>query len=366
MISVRVFAAAALAVLAAACSAPEPPAAEPVRAARIEAALPAQSAAVRVFVGRVEPRLSVDLAFQVSGRIASFPVSEGEIIEEGALVAGLETQDFERALREARVQQQQARQNLERVTTLHERGIAADAALEDARTAYDLRAVALDNARQNLEYATMPAPFQGLVSRRLVDNFTTVAAGQPVVRLQDVSELRLAIQVPESILALVDETEPAEISARFPFLPDDSFALEFRELVTEPDRASQTYTALFALPNDIPANILPGMTANVRVIIEPSADVAEVGGSIIPVTALSPAGQGGFVVWVFDPATSVVHSRQVSVGPVTGEMVRVEEGLSPGEQIVTAGVSALFEGMAVRPLRGGTEASVVLDGPGRF
>lgn len=366
MTALRPLFATALAALAAACSAPEPPAAEPIRAARIEAARPAQAAAVRVFVGRVEARLSVDLAFQVGGRIANFPVSEGEIIEEGALVAGLETQDFERALRESRVQLQQARQNLERVTTLHERGISADAALEDARTAYDLRAVALDNAQQNLEYATMPAPFQGLVSRRLVDNFTTVSPGQPVVRLQDVSELRLAIQVPESVLALVDETDPTEISAQFPFLPDDSFPLEFRELVTEPDRASQTYTALFALPNNIPANILPGMTANVRVITEPSVDVADAGGAIIPVTALSPAAEGGFVVWVFDPAEGVVRARDVSVGPVTGEMVRVEEGLSPGEQIVTAGVSALFEGMAVRPLRGGTEASVVLNGPGRF
>ena len=358
--------AAALALLAAACSAPELPAEEPVRAARIEAARPAQSAAVREFVGRVEARLTVDLAFQVGGRLSTFPVTEGQIIEQGAPVASLETQDFERALREARVQLQQARQNLDRVETLHERGISADAALEDARTAYDLRAVALDNARQNLDYASVTAPFQGLVSRRLVDNFTTIAPGQPVARLQDVGELRVAIQVPEQILALVDENTPPQISARFAFLPDDTYDLVFRELIAEPDRASQTYTALFALPDNIPANILPGMTASVRVITEPSADVAERGGATIPVTALSPASDGGFVVWVFSPGEGAVSARRVTVGPVTGDMVRIDEGLTPGEQIVTAGVSALYEGMAVRPLRGGTEASVVLDGPGRF
>ena len=349
----------------AACGAPEPAADEPVRAARIEAARPAQSAAVREFVGRVEARLSVDLAFQVGGRLSEFPVSEGEIIEAGSVVARLESQDFERALREARVQLQQASQNLERVQTLHERGIAADAALEEARTAYNLRAVALDNARQNLDYATIEAPFEGLVSRRLVDNFTTVAAGQPVARLQDVGELRVAIQVPESVLALVDETEPRVMSARFPFLPDQSFALEFRELVAEPDRASQTYTALFALPSDIPANILPGMTASVRIIIESGAK-NDAPGVIIPVSALSPTSQGGFEVWVFNPGQGVVSARAVAVGPVTGETVRVDEGLSPGEQIVTAGVTALYEGMAVRPLQGASETSVVIDGPGRF
>lgn len=365
MIAMRCSFIAMTALVAAACGAPEPPASEPVRAARIEAARPAQAASVREFVGRVEARLTVDLAFQVGGRLAEFPVSEGEILEEGVTVAALEDQDFERALRQSRVQLQQARQTLDRVETLHERGIAADAALEEARTGYDLRAVAVDNARQNLEYATIEAPFEGLVSRRLVDNFTTVAAGQPVARLQDVSELRVAIQVPESVLAMVDEGDQREMSARFPFLPDQSFTLEFRELVAEPDRASQTYTALFALPDDIPANILPGMTASVRIIIEPDADIAQ-DGVIVPISALAPTPEGGFVVWVFDPAASAVSARRVAVGPVSGQTVRVDEGLRAGEQIVTAGVTALYEGMIVRPLQGGPEASAVIGGPGRF
>ena len=352
----------AVALAVTACSPPALSEESPVRAARIEQVQPAQSAAVRDFVGRVEARLTVDLSFQVGGRLADFPVSEGELIVDGAPVAGLETQDFDRALRETRVQLQQASQDLERQQTLNERGIASDAALEQAQTAYDLRAVALDNARQNRQYAQITAPFDGLVSRRLVDNFTTVAAGQPVVRLQDVSELRVAIQVPESMLALVNETDPVEMSARFPFLPDQSFPLEFRELVAEPDQASQTYTVLFALPGDIPANILPGMTANVRVVIEPT-DERRIVGVRIPVTALAARPEGGFQVWVFDPAAGSVSSRHVAIGPVTGETVLVEEGLAVGDQIVTAGVTALHEGMAVRPLERAVRAG---SAPGLF
>ena len=204
--------------------------------------------------------------------------------------------------------------------------------------------------------ATVTAPFEGLVSRRLVDNFSTVAAGQPIARLQDVSELRVAIQVPETVLALVDETDPREMTARFPFLPDQTFALEFRELVAEPDQASQTYTALFALPSDIPANILPGMTANVRIIIEPDAE-ADMDAVHAPVSALSAAPDGGFVVFVYDPSTGEVASRRVGVGPVTGETVLIETGLAAGEQIVTAGVTALHDGMRVRPLERSRTAS---------
>ena len=333
----------------AACSPAEPEEQAPPRAARIEAVQAAATSNQREFVGRVEARLTVDLSFQVGGRLAEFPVSEGELIEQGATVARLETQDFERARREAQVQLQQARQNLDRQSTLNERGIASNAALEDAQTAYDLRAVALDNARQNLEYATITAPFDGLISRRLVDNYTTVSAGQPVVRIQDISELRVAIQVPESLIAQVDREDKPEMIARFPFLPDQSFTLDYRELVAEPDQASQTYTALFALPEELPANILPGMTASVTVNL-PQSISAQEQGVVAPLSALSSNPDGSFSVWIFDAETGAVSRRDVLAGPIEGGQVVIHSGLEPGEEIVTAGVTALHEGMLVRPI----------------
>jgi multidrug efflux pump subunit AcrA (membrane-fusion protein) len=84
-------------------------------------------------------------------------------------------------------------------------------------------------------------------------------------------------------------------------------------------------------------------------IIEPNA-VAENPGVRVPVTALAAAPDGGFQVWVFNPAAGEVNARRVAIGPVTGDTVLVEDGLAAGEQIVTAGVTALHEGMAVRPL----------------
>lgn len=343
-------AACAMGVLAA-CSPAEPEEQAPPRAARIEAVEAAATSNQREFVGRVEARLTVDLSFQVGGRLAEFPVSEGELIEQGAVVARLETQDFERARREAQVQLQQARQNLDRQSTLNERGIASDAALEDAQTAYDLRAVALDNARQNLEYATITAPFDGLISRRLVDNYTTVSPGQPVVRIQDISELRVAIQVPESLIAQVDREDKPEMIARFPFLPDQTFTLEYRELVAEPDQASQTYTALFALPEELPANILPGMTASVTVNLPQTMNAQQ--GVVAPLSALSSNPDGSFSVWIYDEQTGAVSRRDVLAGPIEGGQVVIHSGLEPGEEIVTAGVTALHEGMLVRPINSG-------------
>lgn len=340
-----------LAVTLAACNGEAEDTQTAVRTAKIEAVMPASAPSRREFVGRVEARLSVDLAFQVPGRLAAFPVSEGEIVPEGTLIAQLETQDFERALREAQVQLQHAEQNVERTRTLHERGISSDAALEEAETAYDLRAVALDMARQNLDYATLTAPFEGLASRRLVDNFSTVAGGQPIARLQDISELRVAISVPESLIATLDRDAEREVVARFPFLPDRSFPLEYREIVTEPDQASQTYRVVFALPDDVPGNILPGMTASVNVRLDAEADGSP-GAVIVPVSALTATPEGTFQAWVYDPASGTVAARDITTGPVSGDTLLVTSGLSAGDLIVTAGVNALHEGMAVRPMAG--------------
>jgi len=340
----------ALSTLLAACAEEAPPAETAPRVARIETVAEAGDAARREFVGRVEARLTVDLAFQVGGRLADFSVAEGEFIPEGEVVARLQDQDFSRALREAQVQLQQARQNLERVQTLHERGIASDAALEDARTAFDLRAVAVENARQTLDYATLTAPFDALVSRRFVDPFTTVASGQPVLRLQDVSELRVAISVPEALIATLDPDEEPEVAARFPFLPDQMFPLEYRELNAEADSASRTYEVVFALPAEVPANILPGMTATVEVLISDPA--ARAGQAVVraPLSALASAPDGAFHVFVYDAETGAVARRPVRTGRVTGAEVLIDEGLEPGERIVTAGVNALHDGMRVRPI----------------
>ena len=107
------------------------------------------------FVGRVEARRAVDLSFQVGGQLGQLPVNDGTDVAEGDLIAQLDLEEFRRAEREANVQLQQARADLDRQQTLFDRGIAAAAALEAAQTQYDLRAVELETVRQNLQRATL-------------------------------------------------------------------------------------------------------------------------------------------------------------------------------------------------------------------
>jgi len=71
---------------------------------------------------------------------------------------------------------------------------------------------------------------------------------------------------------------------------------------------------------------------------------------LIPLAAVIAAADGKPRVWVVDPQTSQVSQRPVVTGAIQGSEVAVLSGLMPGEQIVTAGVHQLREGMRVHAL----------------
>lgn len=337
-----------LSLILAACSQEPVSAPPPPRLVQLAEVVAESGETRHEFVGRVEARLSVDMAFQVGGQLAELPLNEGELIPQGTRVAALDREDFQRAEREARVQLQQADTELERQRTLHARGIASQAALDSAQTNYDLREVALQTVRRNLGYATLTAPFDALVSRRLVDNYTIIAPGQPVVRLMDVSELRVSIPISEGMVATFDQDDLVTLEAAFAFLPGQTFPLIPRELVSEPDAASRTYRALAALPADLPANILPGMTATVYAEFANTA--AAQTGLRVPLSAVAAAPDGTLRVWVYDPEAGTVGPRAITTEGFDGDTVIVTDGISAGDHVVTAGVSALHDGMTVRPL----------------
>lgn len=239
-------------------------------------------------------------------------------------------------------------------------------AFDDARNALDLAEVALDEARQNLAYTELTAPFDAVVSRRLLESFTNVQAGQPVVRVQDVSEIRVAADIPEHLMARHRNDDDVEVSVVFPFLRDRTFALEFRELSTEANDVAQTYEVAFGMPRPDDISILPGMTATIYARAK-ARDVPD-GAVIVPPGALVPALPGGeqagddqagqasgsFFVWVVegigDQPAAPVRRQPVTVARMANGEALVVEGLTAGQVVVTAGVHHLRDGMRVRPL----------------
>jgi RND family efflux transporter MFP subunit len=301
----------------------------------------------RRFVGRVDALSTVDLSFQVPGKITQLSVSEGTIAPKGQVIAALDPRDYDLALREAQTQFNQAQRNLGRGRELFDQGVISKVDVEQLQTQFDLANVARDNAKQNLAYTKIRAPFNALVTRRLVDPFTNVGPNMVVVRVQDVTDLRVHINVPEHLIQHLNKKASLTAQAIFSQLPDQPMPLTYIEHQTQPDPVAQTYQVSFILPRLNNRDILPGMSLTVELALTdlPAAPTS----FELPISAIDSRQADRVVVWLYDEETQTVSAQKVKLGLFTGDRVQVLEGLSGGEQIVSAGVNFLHDGMRVKP-----------------
>ena len=317
----------------------------PAKVIRVEAA---GGVTAHEFVARVEAAQSIDVSFEVDGVLAELPVLEGQTIERGQLVAALDPTDFRLAVREAELEVELARQDWERKRRLlTQQGIAASL-VDDARSMHELQQVRLAQRRESLAKSRITAPFDAYVAHRYVDNFVQMGAKDKVVRLNDLHELQVVAGVPEQLLVTVGTEQVISIDAIFPFAPEQRFPLALRENRGEADAVAQTYEVSFTMQRPAEYNILPGMTAAVRVALRPEAGAEA--SARIPASALVSGPDKGFFVWLYDSETQAVRKQAVQVGPPAAYGVPITSGLQGGEWIVATGANQLQEGMRVRPM----------------
>jgi multidrug efflux system membrane fusion protein len=205
----------------------------------------------------------------------------------------------------------------------------------------------LKGARDALGDTFLKAPFDGLVARRYVDNFTEVRAKEPIVSFQDVSRVEVLIDVPEMTMATIRKGGKIAATAEFAAAPGKRFDLSMKEYTTAADSRTQTYQIVLEMPQPRGVDILPGMTATVagQAAADGSAPV------IVPASAIFANETGESQVWIIDRESLTATMRKVTTGELTGsEEIEIVEGVEPGETVAITGVTQLRQGDRVRDL----------------
>ncbi|MEM6891621.1 MAG: efflux RND transporter periplasmic adaptor subunit, partial [Pseudomonadota bacterium] len=221
----------------------------------------AKHESTRRFLGVMAAKDTVTLSFQVGGQLLDLDAIEGSVIEEGASLAALDLAPFERAVRRAEISLEQAARDLARNQKLVETNAVSAVALENALTTHDLAVVALQDAKKALSDAQLFAPFPSLVADRIGVPFATIEPGQPVVRLHDVSEMRVELNVPERFVQGFDVTT-LDFAVEIPGFPDP-FDAEFKEIRTEASLVGQNYLVNLSIPAKAGRLFVPGSTVTV-------------------------------------------------------------------------------------------------------
>jgi RND family efflux transporter MFP subunit len=297
------------------------------------------------YPGQVYANQTVEVAFEVTGKLQELPVSKGQAVRAGDLIARLDPRDFENEVRASRAALDQAIATRDRYRVAARTNAVSREEVDQAEALARISAADLKIKEKALEDTTILADFDGIVADRFVDNFQNVVAKQPVVLLQDIQMLEIRVSVPErDVVESADE--PGRVAAVFDTLPDREFELSVKEFVTEADPVTQTYRIVLAMPNPEGAGLLPGMTATVRWY---APTLGSRGDNTVPLGAVRGGGGRPSSVWVIEPDARTVTQREVRLGQVAyADRVEILEGLEPGETIAAAGVHHLVEGMRVR------------------
>ena len=242
---------------------------------------------------------------------------------------------------------QAARQTLEQGTIAREEEILAKEAEVSGLEGQVVE------ANLQLEDSTLRAPYDGVIAQRFVEQGQNIRANDRVVVFQDVDEIDIAVDVPETVMAAdLRASDIVQMLASFNAAPGLEFPVHVKEIAQRAEPITQTFTIRVGMQAVPGVNLLPGMTGIVTLTYRRASILGDQ--ILVPAVAVTKDSTGVQMAWNMD-ADGNVTRRPVKTGAVTGNDIVVLEGLEPGDRIVTAGVSFLRDGMKVRDLGDGLE-----------
>lgn len=333
----------------------ETPATEPATAPRpVISVIVRQEAALPVsYVGTVVAGIQTDLGFPLPGTIAGRPVSAGDIVQAGEVLARLDPETLDAGLRAAEAgvlvataQLRSATDARDRARELSRRGVGSKTRLEDAERALVAATAQLEQAEairaraaDILGLATLTAPQSGVVTAIHAEQGTTLSAGQPVLTLAATDEREIVIDLTEQDAAAMEPGTAfvAELVA------NPAVTAKARLDRIDPVAERTTRTRRLHLKLDAPPDAFRlGALARVSPAAGPDAGV------VLPAAAVLGTGDAS-TVWVVDRDDDTVRQVPVRIGMAMAEFVLVADGLEPGSEVVVKGVNSLTDGQMVGP-----------------
>jgi len=345
----------ALALGLAGCDKPPapPPDVRPVRSITVEKHAAGQTAQL---TGQIHAQDEVNLAFRLDGRMIERKVNVGDKVTPGEVVARLDAQPTQNALRSAEAafsaaqgQLTQAKNTYDRQQSLLGQGFTtraqydqAQQALQSAQSQVDNTQAQLNSARDQLGYTELTADAGGSVTAIGAEPGEVVRAGQSIAKIARQGGRDAVFNVPEAAFRNAPRDPVVQVA-----LADDASVKatgRVREVSPEADPTTRTFTVKVGLI-DPPEAMRLGSTVVGSVTTE-QGDTIE-----IPASALTES-EGKPAVWLVDPATQLVSLRNIEIGRYDPATVTVAGGLQVGEIVVTAGVQTLRPGQKVRLIGG--------------
>jgi RND family efflux transporter MFP subunit len=343
-------------VLAGCSEAPAPRAA--VKPVFVTTVAPTASAQTRTFTSVVRARVESELGFRTGGKVVERLVEVGDSVKAGQVLARLDPADYQLAVSAASdqveaavVDARQAASDEARFQRLLADGSVGAADHERQKARADAAAARLGQAQRQLDlarnraaYATLVAPYAGVVTALRFERGQVVAEGQAVVSLARAGDSEIVAELPED---WVGRARSLGATAAPWSDPSARVRLVLRELSPQASAQGRTYRARYAATADSRAQVaaLPlGSTMQLTLSGTQTGPAA----AVLPVSALVK-GSGAAGVWALDAKGSGLVFTPVQVVSIDDATVHVT-GLAVGTRVVSVGAQKLDAGITVRAI----------------
>lgn len=281
----------------------------------------------------------VKIVNEEEGRLIEVPVREGDRVAKGTVLARYDDSILRAQLDKAAATRKQAEVDYQRNRQMKAKGFVSDDAVSRAATVFEVARAEERLLAARLANMTLSAPFDGVVSQRLVEPGNATPRHTHLLTVIDPSQLVTDATVSELVIPHLKVGDPAQV--RIDALGDALHEGRIVRIHPAMDPVSRTGRVEVAL-NPVPAGARAGQFC--RVVL--STGVAE--RLVVPLSALQRDPQGEYVMVHRDDGT--VERRGVTSGLRLADRVEIQAGLKPGERVVTKGFIGLKPGQQVKPV----------------
>ncbi|MCG7988277.1 MAG: efflux RND transporter periplasmic adaptor subunit [Candidatus Thiodiazotropha weberae] len=289
--------------------------------------------------GTLKARQSVRIFNQEEGRITALPHYEGDRIEQGEALVGLEDDLLKAELAKAAATSRQMQTNLQRLEKLAKRNAVSDDELVRARTDLNVAKAEQRLLQTRLGYTRITAPFSGVVSQRLAEPGDVVPRHTHLMTLIDPQSLVTRILVSDLLLPQLALND--QVSVRIDGLGSEAYPGKIVRIHPELDENTRMGIVEVAL-EPVPPGARPGQFCRITIN---SANQPRL---TIPFNALQRDTKGEYVFLLEQDQTT--SRRAVTTGVRIAGRLEILSGLKPGEAIVTRGFLGLKTGIKVDPV----------------
>ncbi len=286
---------------------------------------------------------------KTSELISDIFVEEGDVVEKGQVLAQLQTAQQALELKQAEVNLRRLKAEVARNKQIFEKNMISSDVFEKLKYDYESQKAAFDLKKLQLEYATIVAPIDGVISERMIKVGNMVKLNDPLFRITDFDPLHAIIHVPEQELVKLSKGMPAivGVDAR----KDKVYQGSILRISPIVDSSSGTFKVTVEV-NDPNRQLKPGMFGRVGIVYANHSDTL-----LMDKNALIAEEQ---VPSVYVISENKAIKTPIETGFENSQHIEVLSGLSAGDRVVVAGQNSLKQDSLVDILNANSDGSTRL------